>query len=142
MLQNAETPSDAAWRLFRARLGSVNGGTSCYTIDNPTGCAFDFIDMTTDLDLEPPKYIANDSNCNVLAMGTDYAFVCAGVHGSAPGYIRSKYSRVVNISSLQTYSGPDADYNDVLRVTSKVSFRRPSGFMRDIIITDFLHARS
>lgn len=142
MLQNNETPSDAGWRLFRARLGSVNGGTSCYTIDNPNGCAFDFIDMTEDLDLEPSKYIANSSSCNQLSLGPDYTFVCTGVHGTGPGYVKSKYTRVVQISSLQTFSGPDADYNDDLRVTSKVSFRRPSGFMRDIIITDFLHARS
>jgi type II secretory pathway pseudopilin PulG len=140
-LQNGETPSEAAWRMFKARLGSNSEGASCFRDDNPLGCSYDFVDMTSNLDNNPLKYGSTSGSCDTLALGPDYFYVCTGVHGSTPDYTYRKFTRSISIVSLLTIIGPDADYNDDLRVTVKVSFPRPNGFLRDIIFTDFLHPR-
>jgi type II secretory pathway pseudopilin PulG len=140
-LQNGETPSEAAWRLFKERLGSNNEGVSCFRDDNPAGCSYDFVDMTGDLDNNPTKYGSTSGSCDTLALGPDYFYVCTGIRGSAPGYMYKKFSRSVSITPLLTFVGPDSDYNDDLRATVKVSFARPNGFMKDTVFTDFLHAR-
>ena len=141
-LQNGETASEAAWILFKARLGYNLNGVSCYSDDNPVGCSYDFIDMTEDLSVDPLKYSSEDALCSNLALGPDFFYVCGGTHGAGNDYTYRKFSRSVSIQSLQTFIGSDSDYNDDLRVTVKVSFRRPSGFLRSIIFVDFLHARS
>lgn len=141
-LQNAESPSEAAWRMFRARLGYNTKGVSCFRDDNPGGCSYDFIDMEGDFSEDPTKYTTIGNSCSTLALGPDYMYVCTGAHGSTGDYTYRKFSRSVSIQSIETFSGPDADYNDDLRVTSIVSFRRPSGFNREIKFVDFLHSRS
>lgn len=141
-LNNGETPSDAAWRIFRQRLGYNIEGVSCFLTDNPRGCSFDYIDMTGDQSVDPEKYASSGSSCNTLSLGPDFMYVCTGARVSGSGYSYRKFSRSVSIESIQTFLGPDANYNDDLRVTSTVTFRRPSGFNREIKFTDFLHARS
>lgn len=142
VLQNAETPSEAAWRLFRERLSFTNGGVSCYVSDNPSGCSYDFLDMSSDIDQPPIKYLSNATFCGNLSLReADSLYVCAGVRDIG-GTGDRRFTRSIQIQSLQTFSGPDADYNDDLRVISTVTFRRPSGFSREIKFVDFLHSRS
>jgi Tfp pilus assembly protein PilV len=139
-LRSSETPSDAAWRMFRERLGYNLEGVSCFLNDNPGGCSYDYIDMTGDQSIDPPKYSSGASSCNTLSLSSDFTYVCTGVRGA--GYSYRKFSRSIRIQSIQTFFGQDADYNDDLRVTATVTFRRPTGFTREIKFVDFLHARS
>jgi hypothetical protein len=99
--------------------------------------------MTGDISTDPPKYQTGGyaNQCNTLSLGPDYMYVCTGVRGGGPGYTYRKFTRSVSIQSLSTLYG-GADYSDDLRVTSTISFRRPSGFIRQIQFVDFLHARS
>ncbi len=138
--QNGETPSEAAWRIFRARLGYNSQGVSCYAIDNPSGCTYDFIDMTTDESANPSKYSSNGNSCATLSISIDHVYVCTGVHGT--GFTPTSFSRTLTLTSLKTFSGGDEDYNDDLRATVTISFKRPNGYTRRIKVVDFFHARA
>lgn len=140
---NAETSAQAAWRVFRARLASNAQGASCYEIDNPTGCAYDFIDMTANEDFDPTKYVSNQAGCNTLSLeDATSIYVCTGAHGSGPGYTLTNFSRAVSITSIPTFTGPDQNYNDDLRVTVTITFKRQNGYLHQVKIVDFLHARA
>lgn len=138
--QNGETDSEAAWRMFRTMLGYNSQGVSCYSIDNNSGCSYDFIDMTINETVNPNKYSSVASSCSTLSLSPDNVYVCSGVHGS--GFTQTSFARSVSVTSLKTFSGADEDYNDDLRVAATVSFKRPNGYIRKIKVVDFFHAKS
>ncbi len=137
---NGETPSQAAWRIFRDRLGYNSRGVSCYVSDSPSGCAYDFIDFGTDETISPTKYSIYSSSCSTLSISPNHTYVCLGAHGN--GFKLTSFSRKVLVNSIKTFSGGDEDYNDDLRATVTVSFKRPNGFTKNIKVVDFLHARA
>jgi Tfp pilus assembly protein PilV len=142
-----QTTSDAAWSIFKGYIGhglhSVSA--SCYKSDG-AGCTFDFIGMTENItngtDVSPTIYSTTDSACALLAFTANGMYVCMGVHGALPGTQAGKFIRRVYVESLQTTPGPDAGFNDDLRVTSMVTFVRPFGTTKTVTFIDFLHARS
>ena len=135
-----EYPNETAWRLFRNRLGYNSQGSSCYTADNPAGCTYDFIDMISNEDFDPPKYSAQSSSCSGISISTANVYVC-NVHGQSAGFTQTIFTRMVGVASVKTFLGADEDYHDDLRVTVTVAFRRPNGFTRQVKVTDFFHAR-
>lgn len=139
----SETPQQAAWRMFKARLGNNAQGVSCFSSDNVSGCAYDFLDMTTNQDTNPTKYSADQSSCNTLSVQVATGlYVCTGAHANGGGYQLSNFSRKVLIESLPTYNAGEQAYNDDLRVTVIITFKRPNGFTQQIKVVDFLHARA
>ncbi len=140
---NNETPQEAAWRTFKARLGSNAQGASCYDTDNADGCSYDFIDFTSNEDYSPTKYVSNTSSCNSLSLQTSTKlYVCTGAHGSGGGYTVTGFTRSVIITSIPTISGGDATYNDDLRVTVTITFKKANGYTQQVKVVDFLHARA
>lgn len=138
---SGETPGEAAWRIFKERLGGNAQGSSCFTSSNPSGCSYDYVDMTTNESINPTKYVSTNAQCNTLSYDpASSVYVCTGVRGS--GLKQTTFSRLVKIESVPTWSGADASYNDDLRATVIVNFRRPNGFMYQIKVVDFLHARA
>lgn len=139
-----ETPSEAAWRYFRIRLGDNTRGPSCYTATNPAGCAYDFIDMTDNEDTFPIKYSGTDERCLTLSVSAENLYVCGGAHGTGPGFTQTPYARSVNVVSIPTFiaSDQDAERQDDLRVTAKVSFRHVNGYTKQVKVIEFFHARS
>lgn len=136
-----ETQSEAAWRMFRDRLSNNAQGASCYAANAASGCAYDFIDMTTNEDFNPTKYGASSNLCNNLSLDSNNIYVCTGAHAVGAGYTLTPFSRAVYITSIPTITGSDANYNDDLRVNVVVSFKRSSGYVRQVKIVEFLHAR-
>ena len=140
---NSETPQEAAWRIFKARLGSNAQGSSCYETDNAYGCSYDFIDMTSNEDYSPTKYVSNQSSCNSLSLQTTTKlYMCSGAHGTGGGYTVTGFTRSVLITSIPTISGGDAAYNDDLRVTVIITFKMSNGYTHQVKVVDFLHARA
>ncbi len=133
-----ETPSQTAWRIFHDRLAANAQGASCFSTDNGAGCAYDFINMTSDEDFSPTKYSFSSNSCSRLSESPQHFYVCAGAHGQE-GYKDTSFSRTISITSIPTF---DANYNNDLRVTVTVSFRRSTGYTRQIKVIDFLHARA
>lgn len=138
-----ETPQQLAWSLFKARLGSNVQGPSCFASDNPSGCSYDFIDMSTNQDQSPTKYVSTASECDTLSIETSSKlYVCTGARGTGGGYMVTQFSRSVSVTSIPTYSAGDAEYHDDLRVTVTITFKRPNGYTHQIQVVDFLHARA
>lgn len=129
-----EMPSEVAWRVFKVYLG---GSASCFITDNPSGCSYDFIDMTSNENTAPTKYISTASSCSGLSLTSNNIYVCAGTHGTVG--VPTFFTRKVQVESIPTFSGNDANYNDDLRVTSTVTFRKSNGYTRSIKLVDFLH---
>lgn len=128
-----ETPKETAWRVFENYLTS---GVSCF---GASGCSYDFINMTADEDTVPTKYLPTDNLCSSLSITSNFLYVCTGAHGA--GATLTSFKRSVFLESIPTYSGNDSVYNDDIRVTVYVTFRRQNGYTRTIKLTDFLHAR-
>ncbi|MFA5131703.1 MAG: prepilin-type N-terminal cleavage/methylation domain-containing protein [Candidatus Paceibacterota bacterium] len=126
-----EIPREAAWRIFRTKL---NSGVDCFAA---TGCSFDFMDMTTNEDAVPTKYLPTSASCSTLSKTASNLYVCSGAHGA--GGIATTFTRSVFFESIPTV---DAVYNDDFRATVEVSFRRSNGYTRTIRVVDFFHARS
>lgn len=138
-----EVPEEAAWRLFKARLGTNAQGSSCYKNENASGCSYDFIDMTSNLDNSPTKYVSTSSSCNTLSVeASTKLYVCTGARGSGSGFSISNFQRSVSIESIETFAESGTDYSDDLRVTVTITFKRPNGYTHTIKIVDFLHARA
>lgn len=136
---STESIPDAAWRTFRNRFNSVSG-VSCFAVENPNGCSYDFIDMTTNEDTTPTKYDSTLAFCNTLSLqASTNLYVCSG-RASGAGYSLTKFSRSISITSIPTLSGAEQNYNDDLRVTVTVSFRRSNGYLNQVKVVDFLHA--
>jgi hypothetical protein len=99
--------------------------------------------MTTNEDFSPTKYSSDQSSCSALSLeNATKLYVCGGVRGSGSGYTSTKFSRSVSITSVPTFTGVDQDYNDDLRVTVTVTFKRPNGTSHQVKVVDFLHARA
>ncbi|MFA6608427.1 MAG: hypothetical protein WCT07_00765 [Candidatus Paceibacterota bacterium] len=139
--QDNETQSEAAWRIFRERLSNNVQGATCYGTNNTTGCAYDFIDMTKDEDFNPSKYDISSNMCNTLSLSPGHFYVCTGAHAQSD-YTITPFSRSVFITSIPTLTGADENYNDDLRVTVTVTFKRATGYIRQIKVIDFMHARA
>lgn len=136
-LVGEETPPEGAWRIFRSRL---SGAVSCFSNENSTGCSYDFIDMTTNQDVAPTKYVTTQAFCNTLYVETtSNLYVCNG-RASGAGYNPSIFTRSVSITAIPTISG--ASYHDDLRVTVTITFKRPNGYLHQVKVIDFLHARA
>lgn len=135
-----ESIPDAAWRTFRNRFNSVSG-TSCFLTENSAGCAYDFIDMTTNENTTPTKYVSTNAYCSTLSLQTSTnLYVCSG-RGSGAGYLATKFSRKVVMESIPTLSGTEQNYADDIRLTITVSFKRTDGYVNQTQVVDFLHAR-
>lgn len=136
-----EYNTDAAWRILKARIGANAQGVSCFLVDNPAGCSYDFIDMTTNVDISPTKFASNQIQCNILAIeDASGMYVCAR-RISGTGYTRTTFSRTVSVESIPTFGGADAAYNDDLRITVTVTFRRLNGYTAQVKVVDFLHTK-
>ncbi len=143
-LIGSESPSQAAWRIFRNRL-NASSSLSCFSNENALGCSYDYIDMTTNEDATPSKYRSDLASCNKLSIQTSTGlYVCTGAHGSGAGYTPTYFNRSVSITSIPTFgSGTnEQNYNDDLRVTATVTFTRTNGYQRQVKVVDFLHARA
>lgn len=148
-----ETTKEAAWRLFKDRLTANSYGVSCLSAENSQGCTFDVLDMTGDTTLPFSKYSGGGSECSTLSSNvpasqagvvpTSYLFVCGGIGGRGDGYTKTQYGRVVKMERVyqETLGSFDQQYLDDIRVTVTVSFRKPNGILRDLSLTDFLHAK-
>jgi Tfp pilus assembly protein PilV len=133
-----ESIPDAAWRTFRDRFDSVSG-VSCFLSENPAGCSYDFIDMATNENTTPSKYVSTDAYCSTLSIETSTnLYLCSGRAGASTA---TKFSRSVYMESIPTLSGAEQNYADDLRVTVTVSFRRSNGYLNQVQVIDFLHAR-
>jgi prepilin-type N-terminal cleavage/methylation domain-containing protein len=138
-----EAPEESAWRIFKARLGGNAQGPSCFSNENPNGCSFDFIDMTSDQNNPPIKYTSTSSSCNTLSLNkTDKTYVCSGSRGSGSGYTPTGFNRSISILSLETFSEGATRYDDDLRVTVTITFKRPNGYQHQIKVVDFLHTKA
>lgn len=136
-----ENPDEAAWRLFKERIAGNTQGASCFFVDNASGCSYDFIDMTANEDIHPTKYTSTGSQCNTLSYDASMSmYVCTGVRGA--GMQLTTFTRSVVVTSVPTFSGVDAAYNDDLRVTVTVTFRRANGYSHQVKVVDFLHSRA
>lgn len=132
-----EAPDEAAWRIFKARLASTAAGPTCFGVN----CNYDYIDMTTSPDSNPPKYASNSASCSRMEINSFNKYVCASAH-TASGNRATSFTRTVMLESINTFSGTDAAYNDDVRVTVTVSFVRSNGTVKQIRVVGFLHARS
>jgi prepilin-type N-terminal cleavage/methylation domain-containing protein len=140
---NNETPQEAAWRIFKERMGSNPQGISCFYTDNPIGCAFDVMYMTANQDSSPTKHTSTQAPCAMLYIQTSTGlYVCAGSFAGQLGYAPTRFSRSVSLTALPTLGGADQPYNDDIRVTVTVTFKQPNGYLKQVKVVDFLHARS
>ncbi|MCX6756733.1 MAG: type II secretion system protein [Candidatus Nomurabacteria bacterium] len=126
-----DIPSETSWRVFKEYLAT---SPSCFAA---AGCSYDFIDMTSNENIAPTKYVSTSSACSSLYLTATNLYVCAGIRGVAGG--PTFFTRKVQIESIPTFAGRDASYNDDLRVISTVTFRRSNGYTRSIKLIDFLH---
>ncbi len=157
-----ETSGQIAWRLFKEKLGPVNGAPSCYS---PSKCSFDFQDMLASPTTTPVRYGFSDygaTECPYLvavnrvitpATGgqsaeTVQTYACKGVPGHLSGGTVSnvQFARSLSVEQLPTFSfesflPQDQQYNDDLRITSEVSFKGFNGVTKSVKIVRFLHAR-
>jgi type II secretory pathway pseudopilin PulG len=135
-----ENPRQAAWRIFKERLGANSQGDSCFSVENPAGCSYDFINLIGGEDSSFAKYASTRSECSTLSITSAALYVCAGVHGS--GATPTIFARSVGVVSVPTFIGTDQQYNDDLRITTTVSFTKPNGYIRQIKVVDFIHAHA
>lgn len=139
---DTETKAEAGWRILKARLGANAEGVSCFSTDNAAGCSYDFIDMAANADSDPPKFASDEVECNVLAIEDRTGMYVCARRISGSGFTRTTFSRTVSIESIPTLGGPEAAYNDDLRITVIVTFRRLNGYTTQVKVIDFLHAKS
>lgn len=127
-----ESPQQTAWRLFKEHMAS---GVSCF---GAAKCAYDFIDMTANEDQAPTKYLPTNASCSTLALSTSRTYVCSGAHGA--GGTATSFSRSIFLESIPTFVAGDSSYNDDVRATVTVTFRKSSGYTRTVKMVDFLHS--
>ena len=139
-MNTSEAPREAAWRIFKARLGATPIGSSCMSDENATGCSYDAIDLVGSEDTNFKKYVSSDGSCSTLSITSSSMYVCTGTHGS--GVTLSHLSRSVSVTSVPTIPGADQSYNDDLRVMLRITFVKPNGYSRTVKVVDFLHPRA
>lgn len=147
------------WRLFKAKLGALNGQPSCYLSDNPNGCNFDYLEMMATSTSTPVRHSANSLECNqIVGVATLYTdgvggqiypvilntYMCNGTDHGTGSITGVRFSRKVTVEQLPTFEGStpvDSQYNDDLRVKSLVEFRGANGVSKKIEVVRFFHAR-
>lgn len=142
--QSGESYPDAAWRIFRSRISNASA-LSCFASENPNGCSFDFIDMTSNEDITPTKYRSDLTSCNSLSIETATSlYVCGGAHGAGAGYTSTHFKRSVSITSIPNVGTGTSEetYNEDLRVTVTVTFTQVNGYTRQIQVIDYIHPRA
>lgn len=89
------TTGETAWRLFKNKLSSAGGGSTCYLPKdgeepgyptdlalNPNGCSFDSINMQASSTQELVKYDASTENCKYLVpLATSTTIIVASTTG-------------------------------------------------------------
>lgn len=154
-----ETTSETAWRMFKSHFSATavaNSGVSCFTA---SGCAFDFSDMSATSSSGIYTFNPTAVECSQLSLLTTinasisrkiYTCGYSELARNASGVqVFPHYSRKITIESLSTFEpgavslDPNLGlYQDDLRVTATVSFKRSNGSSKSIKIVDFIHARS
>lgn len=142
-----ETSGQIAWRVFKERFSTMSGTVSCFLDENSDGCSFDYIDMQTSIDTNPPRYDAAVNSCSQVIstkQGGLVTYVCMGlpthINGGTTGNF---YKRSVYLEQLPTFETDpfhEQDYDDV-RVTSQVSYRAVNGSVRTVKIVRYIHPR-
>lgn len=136
-------PNVLAWEMLKKDLDVNPSSTvSCFASAG-VGCNYDFIGITGNENNStvsyPVKYLPTDISCNNLKLLTvERLYVCSGANNSSTG-TETSFSRTVKVEIIDTPTGADANYNDGLRVTSTVTFRRSNGYIRTVKLVDFLH---
>lgn len=155
--QSGETPNQTAWRLFKEHLSPVVS-PSCYSSISPTGCAFDFHDMTGGATSVPAlktiatcPYLVPVSTSVALSGGaggqTSYlqlhSYACPTNVQVGEVVDQKHYIRSMKVEQIATFeSGPaSSQYNDDLRITSNVEFKVPNGATSSVQVVRFMHAR-
>lgn len=150
-----EVGGQIPWRLFKERLGAIDGYPSCYSNSNPDGCSFDYLDMAGGATTTPPRYSVNDVECPFLVgvttpiVGGDgetlYTYACAGVPAHITGSVSvMNFVRSVSVEQIPTFESSlpeDEQYNDDLRVTAQIKFKGVNGVTQTQKIVRFFHAR-
>ncbi len=154
--ETEEVSGQVAWRLFKERLGSVDGYPSCYTSENPSGCSFDYLDMTAPSTTTPPRYVVSGEECPFLTgVITDvggeerdeslYTYACAGLPSHITGSTtNTQFTRRVLVEQVPTFETAlpqNEQYNDDLRVTAQIEFKGVNGVTQVQKIVRFFHAR-
>lgn len=150
-----EVGGQIAWRLFKERLGAVDGYPSCYVNANPSGCSFDYLDMSGEATTTPPRYVVNDTECPFLVgvatpiVGGDgeslHTYACTGIPAHITGTVDvMTFARSVFIEQIPTFESSlpeEEQYNDDLRVTAQIKFKGVNGVTQTQKIVRFFHAR-
>lgn len=153
-----ESPSNAAWRMFKNNLKS--GVVDCFIdpiTDVGTGCAFDFYDFTNQTrfpvnlpPLAPTRYSPSDPGCNYLyrnatSASNGGAYLCKGSDPLFTDAHKTKFSRLIKLKSIKTVDSLNdyfIKYNDDVRVSVTVSYTKSTGFpAKTVEVVDFLHAK-
>ncbi len=157
-----ENTQQASWRIFKERFRTaVNGNgvqPSCFTDDDPEGCAFDVYGVTQTGSGIANRYVAADDRCSsmytdnrldqpsgydVTGMGvTDRVYVCKE-NGLPYDYSDTGFARVIKLTPVSLSYGDDYQkmYEDDVRVESAVTYTRVHGIKRTVRAVDYLHAR-
>jgi hypothetical protein len=149
-----ETTGEQAWRIFKDRISGEGGPVSCFT-----GCAYDFFDMSNVTSTPLQIYLTNGVECSTLSRATigvtingvssvrSY-YACSGVGSHLAGAYKiekTTYSRTIKVESINTFElegDGDPSYYDDLLITATITFRRSTGQLRTIVVTDFLRSRT
>ena len=156
--ETEESGGQIAWRVFKERLGAIDGYPSCYLSINPDGCSFDYLDMTKGTTTTPPRYTSNDTECPFLvgvvtpldegegpSEESLYTYACAGLPEHITGSTtNTQFKRTVFVTQVPTFEGgfpEESQYNDDLRVTAEIEFKGVNGLTQVQRIIRFFHAR-
>jgi prepilin-type N-terminal cleavage/methylation domain-containing protein len=117
-----ESPSQVAWRLFKERLTATSSQPSCYSVDNPNGCAFDTLNMTGDITAVPTRYDASSPECASIVEVTTPIKVMVPP-GGATGNV-ALVEKVVNRHTYMCQGLVDSNRVPVGASTSTKTFKR------------------
>lgn len=142
-----ETSGQIAWRVFKERFSAASGVVSCYLDENADGCSFDYIDMQTDIDTNPPRYDASVASCSQV-ISTRQAgiitYVCMGlpthINGGVTGLFYKRSVYLEHLPTFETEPFIEQDYDDI-RVTAEVTYRAVNGSARTVKIVRYIHPR-
>ncbi len=154
-----ETAAQATWRIFKERFTATSSQPSCYIVDNPSGCAFDFLNMKGDITTVPERYVATASECSSIGEFVSpvtqggvpvdrHMYLCKGVPAHIPPSAvasAKNFRRSITVEKLpaafESTLPEDEQYYDDLRVTTRVSYQTLNGASSTVAITRFMHAR-
>lgn len=142
-----ETSGQIAWRVFKERFSSASGLVSCFLEENSDGCTFDYVDMETSIDTNPPRYDASLNSCSQV-ISTKSAgvvtYVCKGlpshINGGTTGIFYKRFVYLEHLPTFETDPFTVQDYDEV-RVTAQVNYQAVNGSTRTVKIVRFIHPR-